>query len=93
MYWLAINREPTSLVDLHKGIDSTTKRKLLEALESLVRRSLIEKRASGFTQQPLVMEYINDHLTEKATLLTDVTLKVLKPLPLTPLLQERETRK
>jgi hypothetical protein len=69
MYWLAINREPTSLLELYKCIDSSiSKRKLLEALESLLRRSLIEKRASGFTQQPLVMEYVNDYLTEKETL-------------------------
>ena len=72
MYWLAFNQEPMSLSDLNRGTASTiSKRKLLEAVESLVRRSLIEKIASGFTQQPLVMEYINDHLTEKATLIDE----------------------
>jgi hypothetical protein len=72
MYCLAINREPTSLSKLHKGIASTpSKRNLLEALESLVRRSLIEKRTSCFTQQPLVMEYVNDYLTDNTTLIND----------------------
>ncbi|MBP5975789.1 pentapeptide repeat-containing protein [Brasilonema sp. CT11] len=44
MYWLAINREPVSLSELREDIVSPIPpQKLLEALESLVRRSLIEK--------------------------------------------------
>ncbi len=40
---------------------------LLEALKSLVQRSLIEKNLTslGFTQQPVVMEYMTDRLIEK----------------------------
>ena len=46
MYWLAINREPVSLSELQKDVllrDS--KRKLPEALQSLLSRSLIESSA------------------------------------------------
>ncbi|MEH2284097.1 MAG: NB-ARC domain-containing protein [Nostoc sp.] len=44
MYWLAINREPMALPELRKDITSQVPQaKLLEALESLGRRSLIEK--------------------------------------------------
>ncbi len=67
MYWLAINREPVTLGELRNDIVSlTSQANLIEALESLLRRSLIEKgrdeinRASTFTQQPVVMEYLTD---------------------------------
>jgi len=66
MYWLATEREPVSILDL-KGsiIPSISQCTLLEALKSLVQRSLIEKTSFGFTQQPVVMEYITDRLIEK----------------------------
>ncbi|WP_019498082.1 eIF2A-related protein [Pseudanabaena sp. PCC 6802] len=67
MSWLAINREPVALSELYEDIVPTaSKRKLMEALESLVRRSLIEQSAAGFTQQPVVMEYVTDRLIENA---------------------------
>ncbi len=66
MYWLAINREPTSLSNLREDIVSPTPpKKLLEALESLVRRSLIEQSAATFTLQPVVMEYVTQVLIEQ----------------------------
>ncbi|WP_414585538.1 NB-ARC domain-containing protein [Scytonema sp. PCC 10023] len=70
MYWLAIKRDPVSLLDLLDVIvRPLPKRKLLEALlealESLRRRSLIEKSAALFTLQPVVMEYIIDLLVEQ----------------------------
>ncbi|NER52858.1 MAG: hypothetical protein F6J92_40715, partial [Symploca sp. SIO1A3] len=39
--------------------------KLLEALNFLGKRSLIETTAASFTQQPVVMEYITDRLVEQ----------------------------
>ncbi len=67
MYWLAIERDWTSLDDLHKNLFPTvTARALLEALNSLQRRSLLEKRSGCFTQQPVVMEYITNQLLEQA---------------------------
>jgi WD40 repeat protein len=66
MYWLAINREPVSLHELQEDIlPPVSKPKLLEAVESLVSRSLIEKGTSGFTQQPVVMEFMTEQLIEQ----------------------------
>ena len=65
MYWLAIAREPISLAELQEDfVLSISPIKLLEALESLSRRSLIEKNDSSFTQQPVVMEYVTGNLIE-----------------------------
>ena len=59
MYWLAIAREPITWQELQSDfVLSLTSIKLLEALESLSRRSLIEKNTARFTQQPVVMEYV-----------------------------------
>ncbi len=68
MYWLAINREPVSVAELQADIvPPVSKPKLLEALESLVGRSLVERSAVGFTQQPVVMEYVADKFIEQAS--------------------------
>ncbi len=65
MYWLAINREPVSLVELRKDILSVVSpTEAIESLESLRRRSLIEKSSHGFTQQPVVMEYMIEQFIE-----------------------------
>ena len=65
MRWLAIAREPISLAELQTDfVLPISPIKLLEALESLSRRSLIENNASGFTQQPVVMEYVTSQLIE-----------------------------
>ena len=67
MYWLAIAREPISWqvlqIDLVLRLSPI---KLLEALESLSRRSLIAKNAARFTQQPVVTEYVTNRLIEKS---------------------------
>ncbi|NET36944.1 MAG: NACHT domain-containing protein [Cyanothece sp. SIO1E1] len=63
MYWLAINRELISLGGLQADlVASTSQRRLPEALLSLRRRSLIEMGATGFTLQPVVMEYVTERL-------------------------------
>jgi WD40 repeat protein len=68
MYWLAINREPVGLSELREDIASLeSPPKLIEALESLVRRSLIEKVARSFTLQNVVMEYMTDRLIEQVS--------------------------
>ncbi|MGJ3251164.1 MAG: eIF2A-related protein [Elainellaceae cyanobacterium] len=66
MYWLAINRQPVSLVELHADLASSESQlRASDALISLTRRSFIERTAEGFTQQPVVMEFIVDDLIEK----------------------------
>ncbi|MEM7714423.1 MAG: NB-ARC domain-containing protein, partial [Cyanobacteria bacterium P01_A01_bin.68] len=78
MFWLAINREPVSITELKSDIVSpVSPPKLLEAIESLLRRCLIEKSGDTkfetvkFSQQPVVMEYMTDSLIE--TVFTEIT--------------------
>jgi len=66
MFWLAINREPILTLELQADIvPLISKPKLLEGLESLRLRSLIEKSSVGFTQQPMVMEYMTEQFIEQ----------------------------
>ncbi|MEL7084673.1 MAG: NB-ARC domain-containing protein [Cyanobacteria bacterium J06597_1] len=66
MYWLAIEREPVTVELLESNIlQSISKQDIFESLKSLVRRSLIHKTAAGFTQQPVVMEYLIQQLQEQ----------------------------
>lgn len=69
MTWLAIHREPATIQQLASDvINLPSFATLLEALEFLGRRSLIEKvmpdetRPAGFTLQPVVMEYMTEQL-------------------------------
>ncbi len=73
MYWLAINREATTIAQLQEDIvPGVSRSNLLEALECLWGRSLIEKatpvvtgKLSGsYTQQPVVMEYVTECLLD-----------------------------
>lgn len=67
MYWLAINRDWVSLSELWGDIvPPIPQMELLEALESLVRRSLIETSSASFSLQDVVMEYVTDRLVERA---------------------------
>jgi WD40 repeat protein len=67
MYWLAINREPISITELRDDVVAPISlTELLEVLESLNRRSLIEKNLASFTQQPVVMEYVTEQIIEQA---------------------------
>ncbi|MBD3884925.1 NACHT domain-containing protein [Phormidium tenue FACHB-886] len=63
MNWLAIEREWVSLAELRANFfPGLPQHKLLEALLSLVQRSLIEKNAGLFTLQPVLMENVTEHL-------------------------------
>jgi hypothetical protein len=73
MYWLAINREGITPAKLQAEISPKVPlRKLLEALESLQGRSLIEKATPtpietaviGLTQQPVIMEYVTERFIQ-----------------------------
>nr|RNJ71150.1 MAG: hypothetical protein EDM05_00630 [Leptolyngbya sp. IPPAS B-1204] len=66
MNWLAINREPVTLADLQADlVTELPKPQLMAVLESLRWRSLIESSATGFTQQPVVMESVTAALIEQ----------------------------
>ena len=76
MYWLAIAREPIPWGELQADLlNPVPTTKLLEAVSSLVRRSLIEKTNQQYTQQPVVMEYVTDRLV------TSVTTQLSQPEP------------
>ncbi|MBW4522328.1 MAG: NACHT domain-containing protein [Scytolyngbya sp. HA4215-MV1] len=61
MYWLAINREPVQLAELQEDLlEPISTQHLQTILESLRRRSLIERVDDGFTLQNVVMEYVTD---------------------------------
>ncbi len=65
IFWLAINREPVSLFELSEDVVTTTsRRRLPDAIRSLLRRSLIEKEGERFFLQPVVLEYTTDRFVE-----------------------------
>lgn len=66
MLWLAINREPVQPSQLRSDIVPTIEQNhLMMSLRSLKRRSLVEHTSAGFTQQPVVMEFVTNLLTEQ----------------------------
>ncbi len=69
MYWLAIHRENVSLIELKDDLLTIEESavSVLEAVESLLRRSLIEKESDSgrFRQQFVVMEYVTEQFIEK----------------------------
>jgi DNA-binding HxlR family transcriptional regulator len=80
--WLAINREPASFSQLQNQISPPmSPQTLLEALESLEARCLInkvteiEKQSFCFALQPVLVEYVTDRLLKE--MITQVKLKVL----------------
>jgi WD40 repeat protein len=65
MYWLAIDREGVTPAKLEEQLlPKMPWRTLLEALESLKRRSLVETVDTGLTQQPVIMEYVTEHFIQ-----------------------------
>jgi len=65
MYWLAIHRESVTLTDLQADFTSKiSQANLMTAIASLRWRSLIENMGGGYTQQPVVMEYITEKLID-----------------------------
>ncbi|MBD1909393.1 MULTISPECIES: pentapeptide repeat-containing protein [unclassified Leptolyngbya] len=63
MVWLAINREPVAITELQSDLlNPWMPSELLDALDALQRRSLIERSTNLFTLQPVLMEYVIDRL-------------------------------
>lgn len=66
IFWLAINREEASFADLRDDIfPPVPPQQLIDTLESLEQRSLVERKASLFSLQPVVMEYVTERLVEQ----------------------------
>lgn len=68
MFWLATNRESVILPKLLEDIEliSLSQRELLEAIDSLQQRSLLLRNSFGFTQQPVIMKYMTQQLSNCA---------------------------
>lgn len=66
--WLAISGHPVSPIELQTNMwISESELKIFQGLESLGRRSLIEKSVAGFTLPPVVMEYVKNLLVEETS--------------------------
>jgi len=81
LYWLALAREWVVLGDLvEESAPPVPRRKILEALEALRRRSLLERGETGatFTLHPVVMEYVVERVVEQvAQEITSGKMKLL----------------
>ena len=66
MNWLAVEREPVGFADLVADLGPTVARsEVVEAVEALGRRSLLERGSRGaFTLQPVVLEYTTARLID-----------------------------
>lgn len=65
MYWFALNREPTPLSALREDILSPTgKEQVSSTLHTLQRLIPLEKSASSFTLQPVLIEYMTERFIE-----------------------------
>jgi NB-ARC domain len=62
--WLALRQTPLMVAALQE-VTTTSKSQLLEALSSLLRRSLAKKSTTGFTLSPMIVAYINEQLAEQ----------------------------
>lgn len=91
MYWLAIEAQPLSLKELRVLFSGYKFSQVVNTLESLDLRSLVEKAeeevGSKFTLQPAVMQYVSNHLVEKicqeiASFSKTQQLKLLRNYPL-----------
>ena len=68
MYSLATNQQLTSLTDLAQNqniLPTVSKSQLLQAIERLYSRSLIEKEAGKYTLQPVLREYVMEKFIHK----------------------------
>jgi NACHT domain/Pentapeptide repeats (8 copies) len=65
MYWLTIESKPVSSTQLVEDLfPPVSEPALLESLESLQRRSLIQKKSVGFTQEYLIKAYMTERIIE-----------------------------
>ncbi|MBU7584849.1 MAG: NACHT domain-containing protein [Nostoc sp. TH1S01] len=70
MYWLAMNQNAVSVRQLQKNTipgfsPRLSQRLILEAVDLLHKRSLIEQQASSFLPTPVLQEYIVERLIEE----------------------------
>ncbi len=89
MIWLAINRQPVQPNELRSDIVPVIEQSvLMTALRSLKQRSLVERTTAGFTQQPVVMEFVTNLLIEQ--IYQEITQE--PPLGILPSIQSKLNR-
>ncbi|MBW4527067.1 MAG: pentapeptide repeat-containing protein [Phormidium tanganyikae FI6-MK23] len=66
LYWFAIHREPVAISEIRQDmVGSVLQQTVPQQVNSLRRRSLIEKTDSLFFLQPVVMEYVTERLVQQ----------------------------
>ncbi len=80
--WLAVNHRPVSFSELRENIvPSLSPQKLLEGLESLEERALIEKNAALFSLQLVIREFLNAIKPDELPLIKTSSRTHLRSVP------------
>ncbi len=66
LFWFAVHREPVSIAEIRENvIDPTVQQNIPNLVNSLLRRSLLEKADGLFLLQPVVMEYVTERFVRQ----------------------------
>ncbi|MBD2115124.1 MULTISPECIES: NB-ARC domain-containing protein [Cyanophyceae] len=66
LYWFAIHREPVAIAEIRENvIGAASQQTVPQQVNSLLRRSLLEKTDGLFFLQPVVMEYVTERLIQQ----------------------------
>ena len=66
LFWFAIHREPLTITDIQNSvIGSVQQQSIPQNINSLLRRSLLEKKDRAFSLQPVVMEYVTEQFIQR----------------------------
>ncbi|MEX0270165.1 NB-ARC domain-containing protein [Leptolyngbyaceae cyanobacterium UHCC 1019] len=66
LFWFAILREPVSIAEIRENVvDPAAQQSVPNLINSLLRRSLIEKNDGLFFLQPVVMEYVMEQFVQQ----------------------------
>ena len=66
LFWFAIHREPVSIAEIRKNmVDIASEQSVPNLINSLLRRSLLEKTDGLFFLQPVVMEYVTERFIQQ----------------------------
>ncbi len=66
LFWFAIHREPLSIAEIRENmVDIASEQSVPNLINSLLRRSLLEKTDGLFFLQPVVMEYVTERFIQQ----------------------------
>lgn len=66
LYWFAIHREPVAIAEIRQNVvGAAAQQSVPQQVNSLLRRSLLEKIDGLFFLQPVVMEYVTERLIQQ----------------------------